>query len=125
MKLNAAALAALLLLQGAVAQTSAGLSADLRLMPSYGGALLTGRIRVSGADELMGVWSSLGRARLMKCSPRCKVVQSLPITGSVILSGNSGYRVVLGGRFKAGQKVSLVLRFRQGVALSQTANVGR
>lgn len=125
MRLKAAVLAALVLWPGAVAQNPAGLSVDLKLMPSYGGALLAGRIKASRPDELMGVWSSLGRARLMKCAPRCEVVPSLPISGNLILSGSSGYRVVLGGDFKPGQKVSVVLRFRQGVVLNHTAIVGR
>ena len=124
MKLRTAVLAALLL-SGAAAQTIPGLSADLKLTPSYGGALLVGRVSASSADELMGVWSSLGRARLMKCAPRCEVVKAVPITGSLILSGSSGYRVVLGGSFKTGQKVSIVLRLRQGAVLNQTAVMGR
>lgn len=125
MKLKAAALAASVLLPGSAAQSPSGLSADLKLMPSYGGALLTGRVGVSKGDELVGVWSSLGRARLLKCAPRCEVVQAIPISGSLILSGNSGYRVVLGGKFKPGQKVSIVLRFRQGVILNAAAIMGR
>ncbi len=125
MNLKVAVLALVLLLPVAAAQNPAGLSADLKLMPSYGGAVLTGRIGVSGPDEVLGVWSSLGRARLMKCSPRCEVVTSVPITGSLILSGSSGYRVVLGGSFKPGQKVSIVMRFRQGVILNTAAIVGR
>lgn len=125
MKLKAAALAVFLLFPGASAQNPAGLSADLKLMPSYGGALLTGRIGASKPDELLGVWSSLGRARLMKCAPRCEVVASVPITGNLVLSGGSGYRVVLGGNFKPGQKVSVVLRFRQGVVLNTAAIVNR
>ncbi|CAM3636276.1 DUF5666 domain-containing protein [Deinococcus saxicola] len=125
MKLKATSLVVLLLLSGAAAQNPTGLGADLKLMPSYGGAVLTGRIGVSKPDELLGVWSSLGRARLMKCAPRCEVVGSVPITGSLILSGGSGYRVVLGGNFKPGQKVSVVLRFRQGVVLNTAAIVGR
>ncbi|QFP76970.1 hypothetical protein [Deinococcus sp. AJ005] len=125
MRLRALALAGLVLASGAVAQNPPGLSADLKLMPSYGGAVLTGRIGVSRPDEVLGVWSSLGRARLMKCSPRCEVVTSVPITGSLILSGSSGYRVVLGGSFKPGQKVSIVMRFRQGVILNTSAIVNR
>ena len=125
MKSRGVVLASLLLWSGAAAQNPSGPGADLKLTPSYGGALLTGRIHVSRTDELMGVWSSLGRARLMKCAPRCQVVKTMPINGSVILSGNSGYRVVLGGTFRPGQKVSVVLRFRQGVVLNQTAIVSR
>jgi hypothetical protein len=125
MRLKGAVLTALLLVPGAAAQNPSGLSADLKLTPSYGGALLTGRIRAPKSDELMGVWSSLGRARMMKCAPRCEVVQSLPISGSLILSGSSSYRVVLGGTFKLGQKVSVVLRFRQGVVLNVIATVSR
>ncbi len=125
MRWKGAVLAALLLLPGAAAQNPPGMSADLKLTPSYGGALLIGRIKASKADELMGVWSSLGRARLMKCAPRCEVVRAVPISGSVILSGNSGYRVVLGGDFKVGQKVSVVLRLRQGVVMNVMATVSR
>ncbi|MDV6374749.1 hypothetical protein [Deinococcus arenicola] len=125
MKLRAAAVVLAVLLPGAVAQAPAGPAADLKLMPSYGGALLVGRISAPRADELMGVWSSLGRARLLKCAPRCEVVKFVPVTGNLILSGSSGYRVVLGGKFKPGQKVSLVLRFRQGAVLNTAAIMGR
>ncbi|GGM15666.1 hypothetical protein [Deinococcus aerophilus] len=102
-----------------------GMSAALSLSPTYGGALVTGRVRVPRNNELTGVWSSVGRARLMKCTPRCGVVSAVPIQGSVILSSDSGYRVVLGGKFRTGQKVSLVLRFREGTVVNVMATVGR
>lgn len=110
---------------GASAQTSHGMSASLSLKPTYGGAIVQGRVNVSKADELTGVWSSIGRARLMKCMPRCQVVSSLPVQGRLVLNGDSSYRVVLGGKVTPGQRVSLVLRLRGGLILNVMASAAR
>jgi hypothetical protein len=47
------------------------------------------------------------------------------VEGTLLLSGDSGYRVVLGGSFTVGQKVSLVLRLKSGLLLNVTAPVVR
>jgi hypothetical protein len=124
---KAAALACLLplALLGARAQGAPGLSATLNLRLMHGGAIVQGRVTVPKTDDVVGVWSSIGRGRLMKCAPRCTVVDSLPVEGSLLLSTDSGYRVVLGGHLTAGQKVSLVLRLRGGLILNVTAPVLR
>ena len=110
---------------GALAQVPQGMSASLNLKITPGGAIVQGRVTVPREDELTGVWSSLGRARLMRCAPRCQVVSSVPVQGTLMLNGDSGYRVVLGGRVVAGQKISVVLRLRGGLILNVTAPVSR
>ncbi|GGS13013.1 hypothetical protein [Deinococcus knuensis] len=95
----------------------------LTLKPTHGGALLIGTLSVPRADELTGVWSSVGRARLMRCLPNCEVVKAVPVPGSLNLNDASAYRVVLGGTFKAGQKISLVLRYRNAQIVNLTATV--
>ena len=93
-------------------------AAKLSLKPSYGGAVLEGRVYIPGNDALVGVWSGAGLARLMKCSPRCTVVSSIPLQNTTVFSGESPYRVALGGQFKVGQKINVTLRFKnQGVLL--------
>ncbi|GHF34442.1 hypothetical protein HNQ07_000132 [Deinococcus metalli] len=114
-----------LALLSARAQGAQGLSATLNLKLMHGGAIVQGRVTVPKSDDVVGVWSSIGRGRLMKCSPRCVVVDSLPVEGSLQLGADSGYRVVLGGRLTAGQKISLVLRLRGGLILNVTAPVMR
>lgn len=107
-------LALLTLLPASAAST--GPAAKLTLKPSYGGAVLEGRIYVPGNDALTGVWSGAGLARLMKCSPRCTVVSVVPLQKTTLLNNASAYRVALGGQFKIGQKVNVTLRFKsQGV----------
>ncbi|WP_291431465.1 hypothetical protein [Deinococcus sp.] len=96
----------------------------LSLKPSHGGAILIGTLSVLRPDELTGVWSSLGRARLLRCLPNCEVVQAIPVPGSLNLNDSGRYRVVLGGSFKAGQKISLVLRYRDGQIVNLNATVG-
>ncbi|GAA0511789.1 hypothetical protein [Deinococcus depolymerans] len=103
------------------AQAATGRS--LTLKPTHGGALLTGTLSVSKADELTGVWSSVGRARLMRCSPSCQVVTAVPVPGTLTLNDSTGYRIVLGGTFRAGQKVSLVLRYRNAQIVNLSATV--
>ncbi|GGK15328.1 hypothetical protein GCM10008955_05900 [Deinococcus malanensis] len=99
--------------------------APLKLQLTQGGALLTGRINVPRADEITGVWSGQGRARLLRCAPRCVVVPSLSLDRSLQLGPDARYRIVLGGNFKVGQKVSLVLRLRQTPVLNVSATVVR
>jgi len=99
--------------------------ATVSLKVTHGGALVVGTLKLPRADELMGVWSGVGRARLMSCTPRCAVVTSIPVPGTLVLGKDSGYRVVLGGSFKAGQKVSLVMRMRNAQIMNLIANVTR
>lgn len=112
-------------LPGVHAQTTQSLSAALNLKVMHGGAIVQGRVTVPKSDDLVGVWSSVGRGRLMKCAPRCQVVTSMPVQGSLQLGSDTGYRVVLGGQLAPGQKISLVLRLRGGLILNVTAPVVR
>lgn len=112
-------------LAGGHAQTTQSLSAALNLKVMHGGAIVQGRVTVPKSDDLVGVWSSIGRGRLMKCAPRCEVVTSMPVQGSLLLGSDTGYRVVLGGQLAPGQKISLVLRLRGGLILNVTAPVVR
>lgn len=100
-----------------------GPEANLSLDPVHGGLILSGQLMTSRADDLTGVWGPSGRARLMKCSPRCTVVDSVPLPRTLLLSGDTEYRVVLAGKFVTDQKVMLVLRFRGGQILNTTATV--
>ncbi|MDB5046164.1 MAG: hypothetical protein JWQ08_2214 [Deinococcus sp.] len=100
-------------------------SATLGLRPSFAGAILEGRISSARDDELLGVWSGGGRARLLKCTPRCMAVPSIPVSGTVVLNADSAYRVALGGSFKSGQKLVLVLKFRDQKILNVNATVAR
>lgn len=115
-----AAAVALLAASGEAAQ---GLSANVTLAPVYGGLLLSGQVSTPRPDNLTGVWSPSGRARLMKCSPRCQVVESIPLPRTLLLSSDTEYRVVMAGKFTTGHKVALVLRFRNGQILNTTAAV--
>ncbi|UBV41486.1 hypothetical protein LAJ19_07350 [Deinococcus taeanensis] len=117
---NAALVLALSLGQGRGATP-----ATVSLKATHGGALVVGALKLPRADELMGVWSSVGRARLMRCTPRCEVVTSIPVSGTLVLGQDTGYRVVLGGTFRAGQKVSLVLRLRNAQIMNLMATVAR
>lgn len=100
-------------------------NAALSLRPSFAGAVLEGRITSARADELLGVWSGAGRARLLKCTPRCMVVDAIPVSGTVLMNADSAYRVALGGSFKTGQKLILVLKFRDQKILNVNATVAR
>ncbi|MFC4637193.1 hypothetical protein [Deinococcus hohokamensis] len=97
----------------------------MKLQLTQGGALLVGRLNLPRADEVTGVWSGQGRARLLRCAPRCVAVQTLPLDRTLQLGPDATYRIVLGGTFRAGQKVSLVLRLRHTPVLNITANVVR
>lgn len=95
-------------------------AAKLSLRPSYGGAVMDGRIFVPREDELVGAWSGVGFARLMKCSPKCKVVTSIPLKNTTVMGNETTYRIALGGQFTPGQKVTVTLRLRQqGVMVTQ------
>lgn len=93
-------------------------AADLGLRPAFGGAVLQGRVTVAGGDALTGVWSGAGRARLLRCTPRCETVESIPVPGILPLGEGTAYRVVLAGDFRPGQRVRLSLRFRQAPLLN-------
>lgn len=101
----------------------AGSQFSLRL--SYGGVLVQGQVRAGGDDAIVGVWSSVGRARLLRCQPRCQAVSALPVAPLLSLGSTSAYRMVLGGEFRAGQKVGLTMRFRSGTILNTYATVQR
>lgn len=101
-------------------QAASAPAAKLTLRPSYGGAVLEGRVFVPRTDALIGVWSGAGFARLMKCAPRCTVVPSIPLSNTMVFGNASAYRVALGGDFRPGQKVNVTLRLRgQGVVITQ------
>lgn len=100
-------------------------AAKLSLHPSYGGAVASGRVYVPSSDTLVGAWSGMGFARLMKCSPVCRVVPSISFKGTMMLSGESTYRIALGGQFTRGQKVPVTLRFRSGTVIVTQAVVNR
>lgn len=100
-------------------------AAKVTLKPSYGGAVLEGRIYVPRSDALIGVWSGAGLARLMKCSPRCTVVGSVPLQNTFVFGNSSAYRVALGGEFKVGQKVNVTFRLKNQGVLVVSALVTR
>lgn len=110
---------------GSVGQAAQAPAAKLTLRPSYGGAVVDGRVFVPTSDTLVSAWSGVGFARLMKCSPVCRVVPSIPMKNTAILGSESTYRIALGGQFIRGQKVAVTLRFRSGRVLVTTAVVNR
>lgn len=115
-------LAGTLLLAGLGLALAARLpAADLGLRPAFGGAVLQGRVTVAGSDALTGVWSGAGRARLLRCTPRCETVESIPVPGTLLLGEGTLYRVVLAGDFRPGQRIRLALRFRQAPLLNTEA----
>lgn len=93
-------------------------SARLELRPGPGGAVLWGQVQAGRDTALTGVWSGVGRARLLACQPRCLGVSAVPVRGALLLSGQSHYRVALGGEYRSGQSVMLALRFRDGAVLN-------
>lgn len=119
-----AGLAALLAVVGGALAARAP-SAQLSLRPSFGGAVLEGRIVAGPGDELTGVWSEGGRARLLKCSPRCAVVPTIPVTGTLLVGTGTPYRVAVSGAFRTGQRVKLALRFKDMQVLNVDAVVSR
>jgi hypothetical protein len=98
-------------------------SAELSLRPSFGGAVLEGRITAGSADELTGVWSSGGRTRLLRCMPRCQTVGAIPVQGTLMINADTPYRVAVAGEFRSGQRVKLALRFRSAPLLNMDATV--
>ena len=119
-----AGLAVLLALLGAALAARLPV-AQVGLRPSFAGAVLEGRILAGADDELTGVWSPQGRARLLKCAPRCEVVQTIPVPGALLVSAETPYRVAVGGEFRTGQHVRLTLRFREMQLLNVDAVVSR
>jgi len=86
-------------------------SATLR--PTFGGVLLEAHLLPGNAPSLTGVWSDAGHAKLLRCAPRCQVVKEIPLSGPLTISQTSAYRVVLGGTFKPGKRIKVLLRFGQ------------
>lgn len=99
--------------------------ASLSLRSSYGGAVLEGRMTSNKADTLVRVTSSMGKGRLLKCSPRCSIISTIPISGSLALGSQTSYRIALGGHFRVGQKVNLYLHFKKQGVISVQATVIR
>ena len=85
--------------------------------------LLEARLLPSGSDSLTGAWADAGHARLMKCAPRCTVVKEIPLSGPLSISQSSTYRVVVGGTFKPGKRVKVLLRFGQSTVVTVDATV--
>ncbi|SMB91336.1 hypothetical protein [Deinococcus hopiensis] len=95
-------------------------TAQVDLHPTFAGAMLVGRVTAGTTNELTGVWSPQGRARLLKCQPRCTTVQTVPFSGVLQLGPETPYRVVVSGEFRPGQRLKLALRFTN----MQVLNVG-
>lgn len=110
-------------LSASLSQAAQAPAAKLTLRPSYGGAVIDGRVYTPRADTLVGARSAVGFARLMKCTPVCQVVTGIPMKNTTLLGSESTYRVALGGQFLRGQKVAVTLRFRSGRVLVTTAVV--
>ncbi|ADV67377.1 hypothetical protein [Deinococcus maricopensis] len=85
------------------------------LSPTTGGVLLEASVSVMSADTLLGVWGPVGRGKLMRCAPRCVVVQSVAMQRGAVLSRQGLYRVVLAGRYTRGQRVAVLLKFGSGL----------
>ena len=98
-------------------------TAQVNLQPTFGGAVLVGRVNAQTADTLTGVWSPQGRARLLRCQPRCTTVQTVPISGVLLLGQETPYRVVVSGDFRPGQRLKLALRFTDMQVLNVSATV--
>ena len=120
-----ALLARCVLVVGVLGQfaASAPTAEGTSLRPTFGGVLLEARLLPQGSAALTGVWSDVGQARLMRCSPRCAVVKEIALSGPVALSQSSMFRVVLGGTFRPGQRVRLLLRFGQSSFVTVDARV--
>ena len=114
---------AALLAAAPLAQASTPPPLTLKLM--HEGVMLIGTLKLARNDQLLGVWSSVGRARLLRCEPRCKVVQDLPVPGTLTFGPDARSRMVLGGTFKVGQRVGLVFRLKNAQILSVQAVVTR
>ncbi|PYE54742.1 hypothetical protein [Deinococcus yavapaiensis] len=87
------------------------------LKPTTGGVLVEAALsNVGEGDVLTGVWTANAKANLLECAPRCRVVASVPLSVGTTLGARTRFRVVLGGRFRLGQKVGLLFSFRGRVA---------
>lgn len=95
----------------------------LSLVRSFAGALMIGQINSTGSDQLLSVWSSVGRGRLLKCSPRCVTVRSLPLQNVLYINNKGTYRIALGGNFRKGQQIKIALRFQSNQLATYTATV--
>lgn len=100
---------------------SSGVAAPLvpraALKPTTGGVLVEAVLsNVREGDVLTGVWTAGSKANLLECAPRCRVVSTVPLAVGATLGSRTRFRVVLGGRFRLGQKVGLLFSFRNGVA---------
>ncbi|WP_225429823.1 hypothetical protein [Deinococcus detaillensis] len=93
------------------------------LRPTFGGVLLEAHLLPGSAQSLTGVWSDTGHAKLLRCTPSCQVVKEIPLTGPLTVSQSSPYRVVLGGTFKVGKRVKVLLRFGQSDLIAVEALV--
>lgn len=93
------------------------------LRPTFGGVLLEAHLMPRGSASLTGVWSGSGHARLMRCDPRCQVVSAIPLGSPLTVSQSSTYRVVLGGTFRPGQRVKVLLRFDASTLITVDAVV--
>lgn len=98
--------------------------ANFNLKLITGGAMLEGTLVSGRGDELISLTSSQGRSRLLRCSPRCVAVKRMPINKTLVLSQRSLYRVVIGGKYRAGQKISITFRFANGGVLQIAAKAG-
>ena len=102
---------------------AAPITESATLRQTYGGVLLEAHLLPRGSSSLTGVWSDAGHARLMKCAPRCMVIPAIPLSTPLTVSQSSAYRVVLGGTFRPGQRVKLLLRFDQATLITVDAAV--
>ncbi len=93
------------------------------LRPTFGGVLLEAHLLPGSSSSLTGVWSDSGHAKLLRCAPRCQVVSEIPLSGPLTISQSSAYRVVLGGTFKTGKRVKVLLRFGQAELVAVEALV--
>lgn len=116
-------LCAALLVLTPVARANAPQPMTLKLM--HEGVMLVGTLKLARTDELLGVWTSVGRARLLSCAPRCKVVPSLAVPGTLSFGPDARARMVVGGTFKVGQRVGLVFRLKNAQIVSVQAVVTR
>lgn len=93
------------------------------LRPTFGGVLLEAHLLPGSAQNLTGVWSDTGHAKLLRCAPSCQVIKEIPLAGPLTVSQSSTYRVVLGGTFKTGKRVKILLRFGQADLIAVEALV--
>ncbi|MGI8748873.1 MAG: hypothetical protein ACR2J4_11080 [Deinococcus sp.] len=95
------------------------------LTQTFGGVLLQASFQPRGHNSLSGAWYDGGRAKLLRCSPHCRVVTRIPLDGPLMTGQDSVYRVVLAGHFRSGQRLKLVMRFENLQLVTVTVGVGR